>query len=88
MLKENIGMAKKTLEQSMKQLEQIVLELESGDLPLEQALKKFEEGMELSRFCSQKLDETERRITQLMQNSSGRIVEKPFPLPDDETDQV
>jgi len=72
----------------MKQLEQIVLELESGDLPLEQALKKFEEGMELSRFCSQKLDETERRITQLMQNSSGRIVEKPFPLPDDETDQV
>jgi exodeoxyribonuclease VII small subunit len=88
MLKENIGMAKKTFEQSMKQLEQIVLELESGDLPLEQALKKFEEGMELSRFCSQKLDETERRITQLMQNSSGRIVEKPFPLPDDETDQV
>jgi len=81
-------MAKKTFEQSMKQLEQIVQELESGDLPLEQALKKFEEGMELSRFCSQKLDETERRITQLMQNSSGRIVEKPFPLPDDETDQV
>lgn len=72
----------------MKQLEQIVLELESGDLPLEQALKKFEEGMELSRFCSQKLDETERRITQLMQNSSGRIVEKPFPLPDEDTDQV
>lgn len=72
----------------MKQLEQIVQELESGDLPLEQALKKFEEGMELSRFCSQKLDETERRITQLMQNSSGRIVEKPFPLPDEDTDQV
>lgn len=88
MLKENIGMAKKTFEQSMKQLEQIVQELESGDLPLEQALKKFEEGMELSRFCSQKLDETERRITQLMQNSSGRIVEKPFPLPDEDTDQV
>ena len=81
-------MAKKTFEQSMKQLEQIVQELESGDLPLEQALKKFEEGMELSRFCSQKLDETERRITQLMQNSSGRIVEKPFPLTDEDTDQV
>ena len=81
-------MAKKTFEQSMKQLEQIVQELESGDLPLEKALKKFEEGMELSRFCSQKLDETERRITQLMQNSSGRIVEKPFPLPDEDTDQV
>lgn len=73
-------MAKKTFEQSMKQLEQIVAELESGDLPLEQALKKFEEGMELSRFCSQKLEETERKITLLMQNGSGRTVEKPFPV--------
>jgi exodeoxyribonuclease VII small subunit len=72
-------MAKKTFEQSMKQLEQIVSELESGELPLEQALKKFEEGMELSRFCSQKLEETERKITLLMQDSTGRPVEQPFP---------
>jgi exodeoxyribonuclease VII small subunit len=77
-------MAKKSFEQSLKQLEQIVRELESGDLPLELALKKFEEGMDLSKFCSQKLEETERRITQLMQNSSGAVVEKPFPAPDDE----
>lgn len=62
----------------MKQLEQIVTELESGELPLEQAIKKFEEGMELSRFCAQKLEETERRITLLMQDSAGRLVEKPF----------
>ena len=81
-------MAKKTFEQSMKQLEQIVLELESGNLPLEQALKKFEEGMQLSKFCSQKLEETERKITQLMQNSTGGIVEKPFPAPDDETNEI
>jgi exodeoxyribonuclease VII small subunit len=81
-------MAKKTFEQSMKQLEQIVLELESGELPLEQALKKFQEGMELSKFCSQKLDETERKITQLMQNSTGDIVEKPFPLPDHDTNEI
>lgn len=71
-------MAKKTFEQSIKQLEQIVTELESGELPLEQAIKKFEEGMELSRFCAQKLEETERRITLLMQDSAGRLVEKPF----------
>ncbi len=71
-------MAKKTFEQSIKQLEQIVTELESGELPLEQAIKKFEEGMELSRFCSQKLEETERKITLLMQDSTGRPVEKPF----------
>jgi exodeoxyribonuclease VII small subunit len=77
-------MAKKSFEQSMKQLEQIVRELESGDLPLELALKKFEEGVELSKFCSQKLEETERRITLLMQNNSGSVVEKPFPSADDE----
>lgn len=71
-------MAKKTFEQSLKQLEQIVHELESGDLPLETAIKKFEEGIELSKFCSQKLEETERRITLLTQNSSGEVVEKPF----------
>jgi exodeoxyribonuclease VII small subunit len=72
-------MAKKSFEQSIKQLEEIVRELESGDLPLDQALKKFEEGMELSRFCSQKLEETERRITLLMQDEKGRVIEKPFP---------
>lgn len=71
-------MAKKTFEQALKQLEQIVREMESGDLPLELSLKKFEEGVELSKFCSQKLEETERRITMLMENSSGVAVEKPF----------
>jgi exodeoxyribonuclease VII small subunit len=79
-------MAKKTFEQSMKQLEQIVVELESGELTLEQAIKKFEEGMELSKFCSQKLEETERKITLLMQNSAGQAVEKPFPTEDGEKD--
>jgi len=79
-------MAKKTFEQSMKQLEHIVVELESGELPLEQAIKKFEEGMELSRFCSQKLDETERKVTLLMQNNAGRPVEKPFPAEEEQKD--
>lgn len=79
-------MAKKTFEQSLKQLENIVHELESGDLPLELAIKKFEEGIELSKFCAQKLEETERRITLLMQNSSGAIVEKPFQPTDQDQD--
>lgn len=71
-------MAKKTFEQALKQLEHIVREMESGDLPLETALKKFEEGVELSKFCSQKLEETERRITLLMKNDAGDVVETPF----------
>jgi exodeoxyribonuclease VII small subunit len=78
-------MGKKTFEQSLKQLEDIVTELESGDLPLEAALRKFEEGMELSLFCSQKLEETERRITMLTKDGCGNIVEKPF-APTDEPD--
>jgi exodeoxyribonuclease VII small subunit len=71
-------MAKKNFEQSLKQLEQIVHELESGELPLEQSIRKFEEGIELSKFCAKMLEETERKITLLMQASSGAIVEKPF----------
>jgi exodeoxyribonuclease VII small subunit len=77
MLKERRAMAKKSFEQSLKQLEQIVYELESGELPLEQAIRKFEEGIELSKFCAQKLEETERKITLLMQ-AGGSVVEKPF----------
>jgi exodeoxyribonuclease VII small subunit len=76
-------MAKKTFEQSLKQLEEIVAELESGDLPLESAIKKFEDGMELSRFCTQKLEETERRITILMKDDGGNVIEKAF-APDEE----
>jgi len=70
-------MAKQTFEEAMKQLEQIVQELESGDLPLEKAILKYEEGVRLSRFCSEKLDETEKRITTL-QDQEGNVLEKPF----------
>lgn len=67
----------------MKQLERIVQELENGDLPLEKAIKKFEEGIKLTKFCSEKLDETEKKISVLLKNSEGRMIEQPF-LPEDE----
>jgi len=70
-------MAKKTYELAMKQLETLVEELESGDIPLEKAFKKFEEGMKLSRHCSQILDETEKKVTLLMEES-GTYEEKDF----------
>jgi len=69
----------------MKQLERIVQELEDGDMPLDKAIKKFEEGIKLTKFCSQKLDETEKKIAILLKDSQGRISEKPF-MPEDETD--
>ena len=71
-------MAKQTFEKAMKQLEQIVQDLEEGDIPLEKALNKFEEGMALSKFCADRLDETEKKVSLLMENSQGDIEEKDF----------
>ena len=71
-------MAKKSFEEALKQLEKIVQELESGDLPLEKAMQKFEEGMQLSKYCSDKLDETEKKIQVLLKDQEGQLVEQPF----------
>ncbi|MFZ0134801.1 MAG: exodeoxyribonuclease VII small subunit [Desulfobacterales bacterium] len=71
-------MAKKSFEQAMQMLEKIVQELESGDLPLEKAMSKFEEGIQLTRFCSQKLDETEQKINLLLQDRQGNVSSIPF----------
>ena len=71
-------MAKPTFEKAMQQLEGIVQELETGDLPLKRAIKKFEEGIKLSKFCSEALDETEKRIQILLQDQEGKVTEKPF----------
>jgi len=72
-------MAKKmTFEDSMTQLEKIVEDLEAGDLPLETAVKKFEEGVRLSKFCADKLEETEKKVSLLMKDPSGAIEVRPF----------
>jgi exodeoxyribonuclease VII small subunit len=71
-------MAKQTFEKAMEKLEKIVQELESSDLPLEKAIKKFEEGVQLSKFCSEKLDETEKKITILLKDQNGQVFEKPY----------
>ena len=71
-------MANLTFEKAMKKLEQIVRELESRDQPLEKAIKKFEEGVQLSKFCSEKLDETEQKITLLLKDQAGNVFEKLF----------
>ena len=71
-------MANQTFEKAMNKLEKIVQELESTDLPLEKAIKKFEEGVQLSKFCSEKLDETEKRITILLKDQNDRVFDKPI----------
>ena len=71
-------MAKKSFEHTLKMLEDIVDELEKGDIPLEKAVKKFEEGMKLSNQCTEMLEETQRKITLLVKKENGDILEKPF----------
>lgn len=71
-------MAAKSFEKSIEALEKIVEELESGDLSLEASIKKFEEGVKLSKNCSKKLDETEKKISILLSDGDGNITEEPF----------
>lgn len=61
----------KTFEASLQELERIVKQLEDGDLPLEQSLKLFEEGVKLSRECRERLTNAERRIEVLMKDNNG-----------------
>jgi len=72
----------KDFENALSRLEAIVGQLEKGELPLEQALQLFEEGMNISRFCNDKLSEAERKVEILMKNKEGRLVEQPFQPPE------
>jgi exodeoxyribonuclease VII small subunit len=71
-------MAEMKFEDALEKLEKIVAELEEGGLPLEKSLKKFEEGIKLSRFCSKKLKEAERKIELLTKTAEGELETKPF----------
>ena len=64
-------MAIKTFEQAIEKLEAIVDDLEQGDLTLEETLKKFEEGMELSKFCTDKLNQAEQKLKKLVKTEDG-----------------
>jgi exodeoxyribonuclease VII small subunit len=52
--------------------------MEEGDLPLEETLKAFEEGVRLARFCASKLDEAERKVEKLMRVQAGKLQTTPF----------
>ena len=71
-------MGKETnFETSMEQLEKIVQDLEKGDLNLDDSIKKFEEGMKISKECNQFLEDAEKKITVLI-NDNGNITEEEF----------
>ncbi len=63
----------KSFEKSLEELETIVNRLEDGDLPLEDSLKLFENGIKLSRECRERLTTAERRIQILMKDANGQL---------------
>jgi exodeoxyribonuclease VII small subunit len=69
-------MAKEKFEDALEKLEDIVKKMEAGDMPLEEALKSFEEGVKLIRFCRTKLDEAQRRVEMLLGKEDGLQVKR------------
>jgi exodeoxyribonuclease VII small subunit len=70
-------------EEALKKLEKIVEKLEHGNLPLEEAMEAFSEGVRLVKYCNQKLDEAENRVQMLLRNEGGAWMTGPFePAPE------
>ena len=70
--------AKKTinLEKALSDLEDLVEELEPGELPLEKAMKKFEEGIKLTRNCQAALKDAEQKVEVLLKSAGGENLEE------------
>lgn len=66
-------------EAALSRLEAVVSRLESGELTLADSLRTFEEGIALSRQCTERLDQAEARIEVLIRAAEGEIVTEPFP---------
>ena len=66
-------------EETIKKLELIVNELEKGNLSLDESVKKFEEGIKLSKLCNQFLNNAEKKINILI-NNEGKLEEEKFEI--------
>jgi len=64
-------MVNQSFEKALKRLEEIVSTLENGDVSLEDSIKMFEEGMELARFCSERLNQAEKKLMKLAKKEDG-----------------
>lgn len=69
-------------EDSLQRLEKIVDELEKGNVPLEQALKLFEEGVQLSASCRKELEEAEGKV-EILLKQNGKLQPEPYESPAD-----
>lgn len=71
-------------EDAMKKLESIVERMEKGDMSLNESLKMFEEGVKLTRFCSQELHKAEKKVELLSRDADGKLSAVPFEEEDEE----
>jgi len=65
-------------EEQLKALEGVVEKLEQGDLPLEDAVKLFEQGVKLSEACKAELDAAEAKVEILLKKADGQMKKEPF----------
>jgi len=80
-----VARKKEKFEEALQKLEAIVALMEEGDLPLEETLKAFEEGVRLARFCASKLDEAERKVEKLMRDQAGKLQTTSFSEEEDDS---
>ncbi len=71
-------MSEPTFEDALGRLEAVVAQLEAGDMPLEEALRTFEEGVRLARVCAARLEDAEQRVRLLTQAPDGTESEVPL----------
>lgn len=71
-------MKEQDFEIALEKLEQIVSDLETGELSLTDAIKKYEDGIKLTQFCTKKLHGIQKKIEVLVKDPSGNISAKPF----------
>lgn len=71
-------MAEQKFEKDLEKLEEIVAALEEGELPLDDALKRFEEGIKLAKRCEKALADAEKKIEVLTKNAEGNLEAQPF----------
>lgn len=81
--KEELDRSEEPFEKSMERLETIVRTLEKGEVPLEESLALFEEGVRIARICSQRLDKVEGKIEILLRVENETPVTAPFRAQDD-----
>lgn len=69
-----------SFERAIAELEEIVGKLEKGELTLDDSIECFQRGVELTKYCSKRLDEAERSITMLIEGENGSVTEKEMPV--------